>query len=78
MKRVYNLVMDFLVAVVNKKADIDTIVERRTICNTCEYKKDEYALGSIKLKGLKQCGICKCPIKLKTQYYYSDCPKSKW
>lgn len=78
MRQLYNLIMDFLVAILNKKADREVIASRRSVCNSCEYKKAGYQLGNTKIINLKRCGVCNCPIKLKTQYYYSDCPKQKW
>lgn len=47
--------------------DID---DRRAICASCEFKKNN--------KMFDYCGVCKCIIKAKTVLPAAKCPKGKW
>lgn len=40
--------------------------ERQTICNGCEFKKDD------------RCGVCGCFLKPKTSWVTEKCPLGKW
>jgi hypothetical protein len=74
MKRLYNAIADFFIAITSEKVDYITMIDRQVICSLCEHKRKKNVLGY----KIEHCGICKCPIKNKTKFKYSNCPKNKW
>ena len=52
--------------------------ERREICVQCPEVRAKFSLFGITLFNRKQCGVCKCDIKLKTSLKLEQCPKGKW
>ena len=55
----------------NSQTNDSFIEERRTICNTCEHRKDLIGV-------LPMCGMCNCAIWAKTQFKSVNCPVGKW
>ena len=74
VKRAYNYLLDFLVAIVNDKVSFEEKIERQIICELCpKMKKDKLLFWRV-----NRCGVCQCPINQKTKYKYSSCPDKKW
>ena len=55
----------------NSETNDSFIEERRSICNTCEHRKDLIGF-------LPMCGKCNCAIWTKTQFRSVSCPVGKW
>jgi hypothetical protein len=55
----------------NSETTDSFIDERRSICNTCEHRKD--MIGFLPI-----CGKCNCAIWAKTQFKGVNCPVGKW
>jgi len=78
MKQVFNSIYNFFFAILQEKAPLEVRISRRISCDLCPYKKDDFKLLKIQLANVPQCDICKCPIKNKTAFKYSKCPKELW
>lgn len=74
MKRVYNAVINYLVAVVSGRATLETQIEREATCAICPLMVENRIL----IFKYRKCGVCSCPIKQKIKYKYSECPEGKW